>query len=417
MEQNKPVYRVVIYGAGGVGKNCLKYRLITGDYLPEYDPYWGDEWLPYDLQVDGSPEKIKLLRVNHDSEFQHINNLNLQDADGFIVAYSFKDRSTFEMLSKVKEEIATIKGQKDFPVVIIETKVDLGEDVREVHPNEAKELAAKWNSAVFSTSTKENRVVIEPFQQLVRQMKKFNLELERLDMERKVQAEKELKKAKNGKSEIPKSEIALSSTGTSFLADMRTLFNNQSLSDLTLMVQQKPLYLHKAILFARQSDFKNQIKSEDSVIDLGDSLSYLSAEKAFKYLYTGRFEGSSEVFETECKKLLERLDIVHLRPILKQESLRDFSPAFDRSAMTNTADVTIVIKEKKQNREISCHMVILCARSEYFRTMYKGSFKETQCKIIEVDDCSYQAFLTLIDYYYTDKISIEDPTIVCDLLK
>jgi hypothetical protein len=32
------------------------------------------------------------------------------------------------MLSKVKEEIATIKGQKDFPVVIIETKVDLGED-------------------------------------------------------------------------------------------------------------------------------------------------------------------------------------------------------------------------------------------------------------------------------------------------
>lgn len=90
--------------------------------------------------------------------------------------------------------------------------------MREVHPNEAKELAAKWNSAVFSTSTKENRGVIEPFQQLVRQMKKFNLELERLDMERKVQAEKELKKAKNGKSEIPKSEIALSSTGTSFVS-------------------------------------------------------------------------------------------------------------------------------------------------------------------------------------------------------
>jgi hypothetical protein len=36
--------------------------------------------------VDGSPEKIKLLRVNHDSEFQHINKLNLQDADGFIVS-------------------------------------------------------------------------------------------------------------------------------------------------------------------------------------------------------------------------------------------------------------------------------------------------------------------------------------------
>jgi GTPase SAR1 family protein len=36
MEQNKPVYRVVIYGAGGVGKNCLKYRLITGDYLRKY---------------------------------------------------------------------------------------------------------------------------------------------------------------------------------------------------------------------------------------------------------------------------------------------------------------------------------------------------------------------------------------------
>jgi hypothetical protein len=50
--------------------------------------------------------------------------------------------------------------------------------------------------------------------------------------------------------------------------------------------------------------------------------------------------------------------------------------------MTNTADVTIVIKEKKQNREISCHMVILCARSEYFRAMYKVRPHRIRCSIL-----------------------------------
>ncbi len=72
-----------------------------------------------------------------------------------------------------------------------------------------------------------------------------------------------------------------------------------------------------------------------------------------------------------------QLEVFNLLPILKQENavIERFDPNFDRLFNLNfSSDLKIIVREpKKKDREIFCHKMILCARSEYFRVMYQVS--------------------------------------------
>jgi len=51
--------------------------------------------------------------------------------------------------------------------------------------------------------------------------------------------------------------------------------------------------------------------------------------------------------------------------------VESFETKFERLFNLNfMSDLKIIVNDNKKPREIYCHKMILCARSEYFRAMY-----------------------------------------------
>lgn len=66
------------------------------------------------------------------------------------------------------------------------------------------------------------------------------------------------------------------------------------------------------------------------------------------------------------------------------------------------SDVTLIVDGQRFN----AHKVILAARSQYFRALLFGEFKETTQKEIELKGTTVAAFKELLKYIYTGHMSL-----------
>ncbi|KAG5328204.1 RCBT1 protein, partial [Acromyrmex heyeri] len=81
------------------------------------------------------------------------------------------------------------------------------------------------------------------------------------------------------------------------LNDLKTAFNDQSTSDLTIMVEKQSIYVHKIILKIRSTYFRsmfqtNYVENRQSVI-VNNYYRYIVYKKFLEYLYTGSINLSS----------------------------------------------------------------------------------------------------------------------------
>jgi hypothetical protein len=71
------------------------------------------------------------------------------------------------------------------------------------------------------------------------------------------------------------------------------------------------------------------------------------------------------------------------------------------NASDSFSDVTFLIEDKP----VRLHKSILAARSEYFRRMFSSGFAEGGAATIVIREISYNTFLALCEYLYTDQMS------------
>jgi leucine-zipper-like transcriptional regulator 1 len=64
------------------------------------------------------------------------------------------------------------------------------------------------------------------------------------------------------------------------------------------------------------------------------------------------------------------------------------------------SDVTFIV----QGRRVYGHRMVLAIVSDIFRAMFTSGFRESSSSEIEITDCSYDAFLAVMEYIYTGKI-------------
>jgi BTB/POZ domain/Kelch motif len=69
------------------------------------------------------------------------------------------------------------------------------------------------------------------------------------------------------------------------------------------------------------------------------------------------------------------------------------------------SDVTFIV----QNRKVYGHRLVLSIVSDCFRAMFTTGFRESQEMEIEIPDCSYEAFLAVMEYIYTGQTPKMDP--------
>jgi len=162
-------YKLVIFGAGGVGKSALIMQFLNNSFNDEYDPTIEDS---YRKQVNIDQENCFLDIVDTGSREEYsafsLRAQYMKAAQGFMFVYAVTSRNSFDEVTSLRNQ--TLRVVDNFPMVLVGNKCDL-EDLRQVTKSEGCYLAQSFGVPFFETSAKLQFNVEEAFFQLVREIR------------------------------------------------------------------------------------------------------------------------------------------------------------------------------------------------------------------------------------------------------
>ncbi|CAG0919250.1 unnamed protein product [Notodromas monacha] len=187
MPEQSNDYRVVVFGAGGVGKSSLVQRFVKGTFREGYVPTIEDTY----TQVISCNKNVCTLQITDTTgshQFPAMMRLNITKGHAFILVYSVTSRQSLKELSAIWDAILETKNEAmgDIPVMLAGNKCDETES-REVNCSEGEEQAKRWRCNFMETSAKTNFNVKELFQELLNMEKNRNMTLSLDGKEKKSQ--------------------------------------------------------------------------------------------------------------------------------------------------------------------------------------------------------------------------------------
>ena len=192
-----------------------------------------------------------------------------------------------------------------------------------------------------------------------------------------------------------KSTYAVTASGTSSYAfDFKQFVDSPQYSDLTLLVGDKTIHAHKAIVFARcpyllrvyQFSARFGGRTED-VLRLPAWVDFSSFQALLRYLYTDHVRIPSH-FAPKLEALAQRMFLPRLALVAKKMALQDKDLAWASLSVppsTFTEDMRTAFEDTRyadirfrldDGSEVRSHKLLLTARCEYFNTIFASSFKE-----------------------------------------
>ncbi|KAH8382997.1 hypothetical protein KR009_006187 [Drosophila setifemur] len=205
-------YRVVVFGAGGVGKSSLVLRFIKGTFRESYIPTIEDTY----RQVISCNKNICTLQITDTTgshQFPAMQRLSISKGHAFILVFSVCSKQSLEELRPIWALIKELKGADipNIPVMLVGNKCDETAELREVSLIEGQAQATTWSISFMETSAKTNHNVTELFQELLNMEKTRTVSLQ-LDTKKQKKQKKE-KKAKDTNGSIPENGEASASAG------------------------------------------------------------------------------------------------------------------------------------------------------------------------------------------------------------
>lgn len=162
-------YKLVVLGAGGVGKSCLTVQFVQGVYLDSYDPTIEDSYRKT-MEIDNKVFDLEILDTAGVAQFTAMRELYIKSGMGFLLVYSVTDRQSLNELLELREQVLRIKDSDRVPMVLVGNKADL-EDERVISVEEGIEVSSKWGKVPFYEASALLRSnVDEVFIDLVRQI-------------------------------------------------------------------------------------------------------------------------------------------------------------------------------------------------------------------------------------------------------
>ncbi|NWH41508.1 RIT1 protein, partial [Chloropsis hardwickii] len=164
-------YKLVMLGAGGVGKSAMTMQFISHRFPEDHDPTIGEENL---FSVHSFPWQ---------AEFTAMRDQYMRAGEGFIICYSITDRRSFHEVREFKQLIYRVRRTDDTPVVLVGNKSDLTQ-LRQVSKEEGSALAREFSCPFFETSAAFRYYIDDVFHALVREIRRKEREAV-MAMERK----------------------------------------------------------------------------------------------------------------------------------------------------------------------------------------------------------------------------------------
>ncbi|CDS41766.1 ras gtpase [Echinococcus multilocularis] len=165
-----PEYKLVVVGAGGVGKSALTIQLIQNHFVDEYDPTIEDSYRKQ-VNIDGETCMLDILDTAGQEEYSAMRDQYMRTGEGFLCVFAVNNAKSFEDISQYREQIKRVKDADEVPMVLIGNKVDLA--VRSVDSTKAEAVAKAYNIPYIETSAKTRQGVEDAFFTLVREIRKF----------------------------------------------------------------------------------------------------------------------------------------------------------------------------------------------------------------------------------------------------
>merc|ERR1712244_208928 len=145
-------YKIVVLGGGGVGKSALTIRLVTDNFLDEYDPTIEDSYRKQ-VMIDDETALLDILDTAGQEEFSSMQDQWMRDGQGFLLVYSITDHQSFKAIDDLYEKIKRCKDTNVVPIIICGNKCDL-EHKRAVKKDEAIAKTELWNEQCDSKTLK-----------------------------------------------------------------------------------------------------------------------------------------------------------------------------------------------------------------------------------------------------------------------
>lgn len=177
MEKQGAENKIVVLGGGGVGKSALTIRLVTDNFLEEYDPTIEDSYRKQ-VNIDNTVALLDILDTAGQEEFASMQDQWIREGKGFLLVYTITSKQSFEEMKGFKRNILRTKDTDKVPLVIAGNKCDLRDDkdLTQVTTAEGKALAAEWGCPFFETSAKDKINNEECFYEVVREIRKSEKE-------------------------------------------------------------------------------------------------------------------------------------------------------------------------------------------------------------------------------------------------
>lgn len=171
--------RLVVLGAGRVGKSAMIVRFLTRRFIGDYEANTGKL---YSRLVDVDGDQVALQIQDTPGAFQGRDHLPqgmdalskcVQWAEGFLLVYSITDHHSFQAIRPLYQHIRKVHPDSRAPVVVVGNKGDLLH-ARQVQTHEGLRLAHELGSLFLEISTSESSEdVCDVFQHLCKEVCKL----------------------------------------------------------------------------------------------------------------------------------------------------------------------------------------------------------------------------------------------------
>ncbi|PWN50461.1 putative RSR1-GTP-binding protein [Violaceomyces palustris] len=159
--------RVVIMGAGGVGKSALTVQFVRNVFVSTYDPTIEDTYRK-NLTIDGQQCMVEILDTAGTEQFMALKELYMKSGQGFILVFSLTHLASVNELGPLREQIVRIKNAR-VPLVLVGNKSDLKAE-RQVPREIGTNLSRAWGNVPYYEASARKRInVDEVFADIVRQ--------------------------------------------------------------------------------------------------------------------------------------------------------------------------------------------------------------------------------------------------------
>ncbi|XP_073523235.1 GTPase NRas isoform X2 [Phyllobates terribilis] len=139
-------YKLVVVGAGGVGKSALTIQLIQNHFVDEYDPTIEDSYRKQ-VVIDGETCLLDILDTAGQEEYSAMRDQYMRTGEGFLCVFAINNSKSFADINSY----------------------------RTVDTKQAQELARSYGIPFVETSAKTRQGVEDAFYTLVREIHQYRM--------------------------------------------------------------------------------------------------------------------------------------------------------------------------------------------------------------------------------------------------